>query len=205
MARPKRQQDRRRELVRAASVAIAERGYLGVRIKDVGDAAGLSPQAVLYYYPDLDELLTEAIHHAVRRYVEWRRQGVDVLDDPVAQLATTICAGFPTDPEDDVSLIYQCVGALHDNTALRAMVMSLTSHQVDLYVRILEVGASRGVFHLAGESRVIAENLVALEDAYGLYMTEGYGLPAETAISRVMGYAALATGVAAQELQARAR
>ena len=134
--------------MRAASVAIAERGYLGVRIKDVGDAAGLSPQAVLYYYPDLDELLTEAIHHAVMRYVEWRRQRVDALDDPLAQLATTIRAGFPTDPEDDVSLIYQCVGALHDNTALRAMVMSLTSHQVDLYVRILEVGASRGVFHL---------------------------------------------------------
>ena len=80
------------------------------------------------------------------------------------------------------------------------MVMSLTSHQVDLYVRILEVGASRGVFHLAGESRLIAENLVALEDAYGLYMTEGYGLPAETAISRVMGYAALATGVEARHL-----
>ena len=32
-------------------------------------------------------------------------------------------------------------------------------------------------------------------------MTEGYGLPAETAISRVMGYAALATGLQERELR----
>jgi AcrR family transcriptional regulator len=199
MARPKRQAERRHVLVRAARRAIAARGYSGVRIKDVADAAGLSPQTVLYYYPDVDELLVEAIRHAVKRYVERRRDTVDALDDPVAQLAATIRAGLPTDPEDDVSIIYQCVGALHDNTALRAMVMALTAQQVDLYLRILEVGAARGVFRLAGDSRSIAANLVALEDAYGLYMVEGYGLTDEDAITQVMAFAALATGVDLRE------
>jgi len=201
MARPKRQEDRRRDLVRAAGRAIAERGYQGVRIKDVGDAAGLSPQAVLYYYPNVDELLVEAIHHAVRRFVELRRERADALDNPVAQLMATIQAGFPDDPEDDISIVYLCVEAMRRNAALRAMTMALTAQQVDLYVRILEVGAARGVFHLAGESRTIAENLVALEDAYGLYIVEGFDLSAQDAIARVTAFAAIATGIDSSSLR----
>lgn len=194
MARPKKQAERRHGLRRAASRAIATRGYTEVRIKDVAAEAGLSSQAVLYYYPDVNALLMEAISHAVTRYVESRRKAVDALDESVAQLAATIRAGFSDDPEDDTAVIFQCVGAVRHDAVVRAMLQSLTEQQVELYRRVLEVGASRGDFRLAGDSRTIATNIVALEDAYGLYIVEGSPLTVVEAVERVAAYASLATG-----------
>ena len=56
---------------------------------------------------------------------------------------------------------------------------ALTGQQVELYRRILETGESAGTFQLTGDRRTIATNIVALEDAYGLYIVEG-GPPRRT-------------------------
>jgi AcrR family transcriptional regulator len=202
MARPKRQRERRNGILDAAGRAIARRGYGGVRIKDVADEAGLSPQSVLYYYPDVSELLVEAIHYATMRYVEGRRQAADTLSDPAEQLVATIRAGFPNDPYDVTALFFQSVGAFRDNAGLRGMAETFTGQEVELYRRILEVGESRGVFRLAGDSRTLARNLVALEDAYCVYFIEGIVPTVEEAISMLMAYAELATGSSLAEAAA---
>lgn len=194
MARPKRQDERRDGIRAATRRAIASRGYGAVRIKDIASEAGLSSQSILYYYPDVGELLVETIAHAVNRFVEQRREAVGTLEDPVLQLAATISAGFPRAPEDDTTIIFESAGAFRRDVALRAMVRSLNAQQVEMYRSILDVGASRGVFRLSGDSVSIATNLVALEDAYSLYILEGGPPTVEEAIRLVAGYASLATG-----------
>ena len=166
-----------------------------MRIKDIAHEAGLSSQSILYYYPDVSELLEEAIAHAVSRFVEERRRSADSIDDPVVKLAATIAAGFPRTPEDDTMIIFECAGAFRHNPALRAMVRSLGTRQVEMYCRILDAGAAEGVFHLKGDSRGIATNLVAMEDAYSLYILEGGPPSVEEAVRLVTSYASLATGV----------
>ncbi len=42
MARPRRQDARRSEIITAATVAIAERGLIGLRLKDIAEAAAMS-------------------------------------------------------------------------------------------------------------------------------------------------------------------
>ncbi|MDI9598101.1 MAG: TetR/AcrR family transcriptional regulator [Acidobacteriota bacterium] len=195
MARPKRQDERRNGIRAAARRAIAARGYGAVRIKDIASEAGLSSQSILYYYPDVGELLVETIAHAVTRFVEQRREAADRLDDPVLQLAATIGAGFPRTPEDDTTIIFESAGAFRHDAALRAMVRSLNAQQVEMYRRILDVGASRGAFRLSDDSLGIATNLVALEDAYSLYILEGGPPSVEEAVRLVAAYASLATGV----------
>ena len=194
VARPRRQSERRQGIIEAASRVIADRGYAGARVKDIASEAGLSPQSVLYYYPEVEQLLAEAVRHAVTRYVARRRETVDSLDEPVAQLRAMIRAGFPSPPED-VAIIYQSTGAIRNDPGLRGLVESLTAHQVELYRRVLDVGASCGVFRLAVPSGVIAANLVALEDAYGLYMLEGSRLTVDEAVANVSAFASLAVGV----------
>jgi AcrR family transcriptional regulator len=195
MGRPKRQAKRRSQIIQAACRAMATRSYAGTRIKDIAAEAGLSPQAVLYYYPDIDALLVESIALQIERFVELRRELADTLDDPRDKLVATMRAGFPTGPDDGVAIIYNCVGAIRSDPALRAMTRALTGQQVELYRRILETGASAGVFHLAGDSRTIATNIVALEDAYGLYIVEGGPVGEDESLAYVMAYASLATGV----------
>jgi AcrR family transcriptional regulator len=53
--------DRRRQLLRAAAVLIAERGYLGVRLEDLGAAAGISGPAVYRHFPSKEAVLTELL------------------------------------------------------------------------------------------------------------------------------------------------
>lgn len=53
--------DRRRQLLRAAARLIAERGFLGVRLEDLGAAVGISGPAVYRHFPNKDALLVELL------------------------------------------------------------------------------------------------------------------------------------------------
>jgi AcrR family transcriptional regulator len=193
MPRPKNQAARRDQLNAAARRVIAARGVEATRIKDVADEAGMSPQSVLYYYPDLDQLIEEAIQHVVERFAERRLETVEGIDDPRAALVEMIREGLPSGPDDeDLRITYNAAGYLRDNAALGALIRSLTARQVEVYRRVLDLGASKGVFTLADSSQAIARNLVALEDAYGLYMISGGDIRDE-ALAMMLSFASIAT------------
>jgi hypothetical protein len=69
----------------------------------------------------------------------------------------------------------------------------VTEAQVAVYRAILEDGAEAGVFRLAGDPDVLARNLVALEDAYGLYAV-GSGFPVAEGRRLTLAAAELAVG-----------
>jgi AcrR family transcriptional regulator len=194
MARHKDQAARRGQLKAAARRVIAVRGIEGTRIKDVAEASGLSSQSVLYYYPELDDLIEEAIRHTLERFAERRVAAVADAGDPRAALVSTIRAGLPSGPDDeDLRILYEAAGHFRDNPALGAQIRALTARQVEMYRRVLELGAARGVFALAATSDSIAQNLVALEDAYGLYIIGGAPI-VEDAFQQIVSFATMATG-----------
>lgn len=200
MARKKDQAARRGQLRQAVCRAIATRGLDGLRLRDVADEAGLSSQSVLYYYPDLDELIEEAIRHTVERFAERRLSVLEDLDDPREALVATIQGGIPTDPDDeDLRILYDAAGYFQENETLGALVRSLTDRQIEVYRRVLELGAARGAFDLADSSYAIARNLVALEDGYGLYIVSGARM-SEEAVRLILSFAEMATRCPLSEL-----
>lgn len=62
--------DRRRELLRAAARLVAERGFAGVRLEDLGAAVGISGPAVYRHFPNKDALLVELLTDISRRLFE---------------------------------------------------------------------------------------------------------------------------------------
>jgi AcrR family transcriptional regulator len=174
MARPKNQAARRRELTAAAGRAIIERGASAVRLKDVADQAGLTPGAVLYYYPDVDHLLVEVHKEAGRRWCDARMTVLDEIADPRLQMRAAISTGLPTGPEDDdVRTLYEMDALVGRSALYSTLAVSFFERQVALYQVILEAGASQGYFQLSATSRTIGRNLVALEDAHGLHVLMG--------------------------------
>src|SRR3954469_815236 len=130
VARRKDQAARRRQLTQAARRAIAARGVEGVRVKDVAAEAGLSSQAVLYYYPALDDLIEEAIQRALERFAERRFEAVERSDDPRRALVEAIAAGLPAGADDeDLRVLYGAAAYLRDKPALGALIRSLTDRQ----------------------------------------------------------------------------
>jgi AcrR family transcriptional regulator len=189
MARIKRQGVRRAELRAAALRVLAANGVGSTRLKDIAEEAGLTPATVLYYYPDTADLLVEVLRQAMDRFYERRREAVEGLPDARDRLATTIRRGIPVDSRDELArLAWEAIPFEFRNETVAEFDRLYVERQVDLYVSVLELGSAQGHFRLTHPPRVIAANLLALEDYHGLRVLLGW-LPADEAVALVVSYA----------------
>jgi AcrR family transcriptional regulator len=187
--------ERKAELISAAQRAIAEHGS-AVRLNQVAQAAGVSSSAILYHYTGIEELLVEANRAGMERFYNDRLDVIAMIIDPAERLAHTISLGVPRTPNDEeVRLLCSLGGEAARNTIYAVLLTSLYDRQVGMYQSILELGVSKGDFHLSQDPLTIARNLVALEDAYGYRIIAKHPtLEYHTAVELILDYARLATG-----------
>ncbi len=198
MARVRNQDARRSQLVAAAIAVIAERGLGAVRAKDIAEVADVSPRLVAYYYPEIDDLIDEVYRSAVDRYYWQRLDAISKLDRPVDRLVNLIESGLPAGDADMLSrALYEfSVNAGRDPSHGTLMTL-LFEREVSLYVAVLESGLASGDFVLSEPVLAIAQNFVALEDAFGMYINGGNSsLDASGAVALLRSYARSATGIA---------
>lgn len=183
------------DLIAAAQRAIAEHGT-SVRLNQIADAAGVTSGAILYHYPDIEQLLVEANQAGMERFYSQRLEAVATVDDPADRLRVLIELGVPQGPDDEgVRLLCSLGGEAARNTVYGLLLTSLYDRQVGMYTSVLELGAALGVFALAQSAQTIARNVVALEDAYGYrIMAKHPTLDYATAVELILDYARLATG-----------
>jgi len=195
--RRKDQARRRAQLASAARELLLEHGALGLRVKDIAARAGISSSAVLYYYPDLDDLLLEVTRDAMRRYGERRADAIRGIADPAAQLRIAIGLGLPTGPEDDDSrLLYELDAMTGSSRLFATLSAAFFDRQVMLYERVLERGAESGAFTLIADAATIARGLVALEDGLGLQVVLDHpDVDAAAGEAILLAWASAATGV----------
>ena len=196
MAQHKRRVERKADLVDAAWRAMLEHGATSVRLNQVAEQAGLTSGAIIYHYPDLQELLLDAHRAGMERFYEQRLRAIEGITSPARKLVVTIMSGLPTDSEDpDVRLLCELGGAAARNSVYALLLTSLYDRQVSLYQVILEAGAAQGVFALQDASLAVGRNLVALEDAYGYRIMARHGaIDREAAAGLILDYARIATG-----------
>lgn len=196
MAQHKKRVERKADLVEAAWRAMLEHGATSVRLNQVAEQAGLTSGAIIYHYPDLQELLLDAHRAGMERFYEQRLRTIQGIDSPARKLVVTIMSGLPIDSDDpDVRLLCELGGAAARNSVYALLLTSLFDRQVSLYQVILESGAAQGIFTLQGDSLSIGRNLVALEDAYGYRIMARHGsLDREAAAGLILDYARISTG-----------
>lgn len=84
-AREKQKSDRRAQLLAAAAELMAERGYLAVRLEDIGAAAGVSGPAIYRHFSGKEALLVELLVGISTRLLNGAREVVaDAADAPSA-------------------------------------------------------------------------------------------------------------------------
>ncbi|HZQ34162.1 MAG TPA: TetR/AcrR family transcriptional regulator [Mycobacterium sp.] len=79
--------DRRSKLLAAAERLIAERGYLAVRLEDIGSAAGVSGPAIYRHFPNKEALLVELLVGISTRLLAGGKAVVAEADGADAALA----------------------------------------------------------------------------------------------------------------------
>jgi AcrR family transcriptional regulator len=84
--RSKAKSDRRTQLIAAAERLVAERGYLAVRLEDIGAAAGVSGPAIYRHFPNKEALLVELLVGISTRLLAGATDVVARAEDPTAAL-----------------------------------------------------------------------------------------------------------------------
>ncbi|MEZ0052270.1 AcrR family transcriptional regulator [Mycobacterium sp. MAA66] len=84
--RSKAKSDRRTQLIAAAERLVAERGYLAVRLEDIGAAAGVSGPAIYRHFPNKEALLVELLVGVSTRLLDGATAVLADAADPSAGL-----------------------------------------------------------------------------------------------------------------------
>jgi AcrR family transcriptional regulator len=196
MPRPKDQAARREHLIQATLRTIADRGLVGVTMKNIAEEAGISSRLVAYYYPDL-ETLVEAAHQAATERYYWSRQQV-VQDDarPPAKLARLMHSGLPRGKDRLLSQVLDEISVNAGRSPMHATLMTLLfDREVSLYTAVLEAGRATGDFTLTERVDVVARNFVVLEDALGMHLlARNSSLTLERAEEQLASFARATTG-----------
>ena len=82
--------DRRSQLIGAAERLVAERGYLAVRLEDIGAAAGVSGPAIYRHFPNKESLLVELLVGISTRLLAGATDVVARAGDPDSALGGLI-------------------------------------------------------------------------------------------------------------------
>jgi len=85
-SRGRQKSDRRSQLLAAAEQLIAERGFVAVRIEDIGAAAGVSGPAIYRHFPGKEALLVELLVGISTRLLAGAQSVLAENPDPAAAL-----------------------------------------------------------------------------------------------------------------------
>jgi TetR/AcrR family transcriptional repressor of bet genes len=89
---------RRTQLIEATIDVIAKRGFAGITLAEVAEAAELSAGIVNFYFKTKEELLIETLRHMAQQYqAHWTAALARAAGDPAARLAAMVDADF--DPQ----------------------------------------------------------------------------------------------------------
>jgi len=163
-------EQRKRDLLNATSLVISEKGLSGVSVRAVAEKAAVSFGSVLYHFDNFDHLVESAIRGAIDEFIDRRRRIAQQHSDPVARIRALIEAGIPTRISDDLKVVYEASASMRVEPRYQPLMELLSERQVALYETAIEVGTALGAFRPRMDVLALATNLVALEDAYDLYL-----------------------------------
>ncbi|MEO3859959.1 TetR/AcrR family transcriptional regulator [Acrocarpospora sp. B8E8] len=205
MSRKKDQAARRKHLLEAARKAILKRGLVTVGVRDIAQAASMSPGSVTYYFPTIDELLRQVQADAIARFAQARWELVRTIDDPVVRLRALIERGVATGPDDELlCLLNEFTGLIRRNPIYQVSWKSLNDSQISIYESVITTGAALGVFTLSSPALSIARNFVGLEDIYGFHVVMGASMIRDEALELIYDFAMGAVGCDLRDPQAAA-
>jgi AcrR family transcriptional regulator len=194
MARPKEPWKRER-LLDAAMSTMVDRGFGSLTVKDVADAAGVSPGTVHYHFADIDGVLLGVVERALDQMYDQRLEAISLVPDIRLKLLTLIDLGVPDEISHEVTLIYEAIPVIRSREHFHAVIKSYVDRQVSLYRSVIDAGVSTGVFSAQEPVDVIARNMLAMEDAYDLYVVVGAMRDSATGRRNIRTYASRALAV----------
>jgi AcrR family transcriptional regulator len=137
---------RRAQVIEVATKMFASKGFHGTKIKDVAEAAGVSPGLIYQYFEEKHDILFLAILAVISEKLQRLRRAMEANGSPVERLKAVIAEYIRINSENHhaVILIYREIQCLP-----RHYIIELQSLEVETNAIIAEAvgdGVKAGVF-----------------------------------------------------------
>ena len=173
-------QARRDEIIAAAGQTFLAKGYRSTSFKDIADAVGIDRASLYYYFESKHDLFRVATSAAVVRNVEDAEAIAGAERDPAAKLAEIVAKLLQSYTHTDFPFMFiflqedvNRIAEDPDEPWAREM-NELTRRYERAVASILEDGAARGVFALAGPPRVLTKAIIGMANwTHRWYQSDG--------------------------------
>jgi AcrR family transcriptional regulator len=181
-----RGEEQQAALVRAAFDLIAERGFEGLRTRDVAAGAGVNIATLHYYFPRKEDLIRGVVAAAVGQF---RRSEVSDHGsqnrDPLTELRSFLRSRqeqMRQSPELFTVLLELSTRAIRD-PAIRTIMGETDQAWRGNLAGLLRAGVEQGTLRADMDVEAVAASLVALSKGLHLQMIMGPDLPDDAALS----------------------
>ncbi|MDT5214420.1 MAG: hypothetical protein QOK18_2659 [Mycobacterium sp.] len=189
--RSRAKSDRRSLLVAAAERLVAERGFLAVRLEDIGAAAGVSGPAIYRHFPNKEALLVELLVGISTRLLAGATEVVGRASSPAVALDGLIDfhLDFAFDESDLIRIQDRDLG--HLPRPAERQVRKAQRQYVEIWVQVLrDLDDSLA----EAEARLMAHATFGLLNSTPHSLRPGVGSASSRDVLRAMTVAALNSG-----------
>lgn len=183
---------KRNHIIEAAIPLFTEQGLWDVGIQELADAAGVSRASIHYHFAGVNGVILGVAEKGFELMYTRRQSVIEKIGDPREKLIVLINMGIPDELPPEYIIMYESIGVFRSTPELLPTVKRLTSKQLELYIEVFNEGIEKGFFSPKENLEAIGKNLLAIEDATGIYLTIGTDDDAEEVRSRMMSYASQA-------------
>jgi AcrR family transcriptional regulator len=180
-------------LLNAASAVLVQRGYGGLRYRDVAEAANVPVASLQHYFPNLAELRREALLHQVHTEISTLASQVASISDPWDRLRHIVAATVELEPASRKAewmlwLEFWRAAAHEPEIATE----SLTEERAlrELVEAAIRDGMEAGIFRPLTSPEKVARTVLAMVDGFGLHLAinDGEG-DAEMSVELIESFA----------------
>ncbi|WP_176387100.1 TetR/AcrR family transcriptional regulator [Leucobacter sp. 7(1)] len=167
MARPRKQEQRRGEIVAATARLLVDRGMAAARLTDIAKEMGVTPASISYYYPDLIDLYAAAYETATTEYTELRRARVEESVGARERLLACLQLGIPERGSEsfDATLLLMELSAVGTREPRFGVAEAEFARvQLELLEQLIAEGQAAGEFRPRFPAAHTARMLLSAED-----------------------------------------
>jgi AcrR family transcriptional regulator len=137
--------DRRHALIRAAYQSIAEKGFEGLRTREVAAQVGIHSATLHHYFPTKEALIQGVVNFAVQRLIQTTITSQGSARERLSSFLEGFKRQMDTEPTLFLVLTEFALRAQRDETLYRILQANLTSQKTFL-VQTLQAGIQEGTW-----------------------------------------------------------
>jgi len=181
---------RRRELIAAACRLLADKGFEGLRVRDVAEGAGVNIATLHYYFPEKEALIIGVVEHILQSFIASNPLHQKVVPHSAVDQIRAVVANqekrIRDNPETYI-ILTEITSRAHRNSAIQAKLAEMEAGWRAFLGRLIVAGHADGSIPSHIDPVTTASLLTAVIRGVNIQTVYGLDTPDFPSIIRAVG------------------